>query len=220
MSGNPAIASFSKKRPASATTAIDERADGILKAPSALKSQEDYRREITALWHDAAEKFLLIGRYLVRAKESLPHGEFQDLVERKLPFGYQVARQLKTVAEKVDAGYIPIAQIPKSYSTAFVLVTMSKDELHQAEGRGLVRADVKRNALLQFLKEIRASMVPAHRLARREYRKLMKQRDAILARMSELEAEYGAKLGDGGLDDGDECGPLIEGTAVEVIETA
>jgi hypothetical protein len=207
---------YSKKRPTMATTAIDARADGILKSSAVLNSKEDYRREIAALWSDAAEKFLLIGRYLVRAKESLPHGEFQDLIERELPFSYAVARQLKTVAEKVDAGYVAPDRVPRSYSTAFVLLTMQPEELRQAEGRGLVRPDVTRSALLRFLKEIRLSSVPAHRLARREYRKLRHQRDSILSRMAELEAEYGDDLDSD--DDEEDDSPLIEGTAVEVSE--
>jgi hypothetical protein len=132
-----------------------------------------------------------------------------------LPFSYAVARQLKTVAEKVDAGYVAQDKVPRSYSTAFVLLTMQPEELRQAEGRGLVRPDVARSALLRFLKEIRLSSIPAHRLARREYRKLRRQRDSILSRMAELEAEYGDDLDS---DDDEDDGPLIEGTTVEVFE--
>ena len=53
-----------------------ERKAAIITAEVALATKDDYIREITSLWNDARQRFLLIGRYLNRAKEQLPHGEF------------------------------------------------------------------------------------------------------------------------------------------------
>jgi hypothetical protein len=210
---------FRKGQAGTASTALDKRAEGLVRA-GVLRTREDFKREIRLLWDDVAEKFLLIGRYLVKAKDMLEHGEYQTMIERELPFGYQVARQLKTVAEKIDSGYIDADRMPKSYTTAFVLVTMSTEELREAEARGLVRSDVKRNDLITFLKEVRSSSVAMRTRELREYRKLRRQRDAILYRMAELESKYGTDLDGDDDETGDGGGPLIEGTAVEVFEDA
>jgi hypothetical protein len=207
---------FRKGQTSTGSTALDNRAEGLVRA-GVLRTRDDFKREIRLLWDDVAEKFLLIGRYLVKAKETLDHGEYQTMIERELPFGYQVARQLKTVAEKIDSGYIDANRMPKSYTTAFVLVTMSTDEIREAEARGLVRADVKRNDLITFLKEVRSSSVAIRTRELREYRKLRRQRDAILSRMAELESKYGDDLAEGDYhEDGD--GLIIDGTAVEIDE--
>jgi enoyl-CoA hydratase/carnithine racemase len=117
----------------------------------------------------------------------------------------------------VDENRIPLDKLPKRYPTALKLLTMNDAELAQAESRGLVRADVPRSELEHFLKEVRASAVPANRLVRSQYRKLKKQRDAILARIAEMEAKYGDLDGN---EDDEANDMVIEGTAVEIIEPA
>ena len=207
---------FSKGSPVSTSTVVDDRAIGIARSRAVLKTKEDFRREIKTLWETASDLFLTIGEYLLQAKATLKHGEYQELISRELPFGYQVAHKLKAVAEKVKEGAIPMDRLPKSYTTAYLLASMKDDEFQQAERRGLVQADVTRNAIKLFLKEVREAHTSAQKLARLEYRKLIRQRKAISDRIAALEAEYGdsLKIVDSQIDDR----PVIDSTAVEIKE--
>ena len=145
MSGQKrAFTQFSKGSAVNASTIVDDRALGIARSRAVLKTKEDFRREIRTLWETASDLFLTIGEYLLQAKATLKHGEYQELISRELPFGYQVAHKLKAVAEKVKEGTIPLDRLPKSYTTAYLLASMRDDELQKAEQRGLVKADVIR----------------------------------------------------------------------------
>ena len=61
--------------------AVDERIERMAEAPLDLIRREEFVHEIATLWRSAQEKFLLIGRYLVQARNRLQHGEFQAMVE-------------------------------------------------------------------------------------------------------------------------------------------
>ena len=109
MSGQKrAFTQFSKGSSVNASTIVDDRALGIARSRAVLKTKEDFRREIRTLWETASDLFLTIGEYLLQAKATLKHGEYQELISRELPFGYQVAHKLKAVAEKVKEGTIPL----------------------------------------------------------------------------------------------------------------
>jgi hypothetical protein len=210
MSG--AVTSFAKKRPAATSTVLDARAEGLLRAASVLKTKDDFKREISALCDDVAEKFLTIGRYLIQAKRVLPHGEYKAMVANELPFGYQTAYQLKTVAERVDSGRMPASRLPRSYATAFRLAALADAELSQAEARDLVRPDVTRREIDEFVREIRQTAADMERRLTQEYRRLARQRDSIEARMREIAGQLGREPT---LNDGqDEDGGVLEGTAI------
>jgi hypothetical protein len=209
-----AITSFSKKRPAATSTTLDARAEGLLRAAPVLKTKEDFKREISALCDDVAEKFLTIGRYLVQAKRILPHGEYKAMVANELPFGYQVAYQLKTVAERVDSGRMPVARLPRSYATAFRLAALTDAELSQAEARDLVRPNVTRREIDEFVREIRQTVADLERRLTQEYRRLAHQRDGIEARMREIAERLGRDPSLNGGSDGSVV--VLEGSAISI----
>ena len=68
-----------------------------------LTSEVEVVEEIGKLWKEAQEKFLAIGRYLVRAKERF-HRTFEATILPQLPFGKGVAYQLRAVAMAVRRG--------------------------------------------------------------------------------------------------------------------
>lgn len=68
-----------------------------------LRSENDVVEEVAKLWVEAQEKFLAIGRYLLRAKIKFA-GSFESHIIVNLPFGKNVAYQLRMVAEAVDLG--------------------------------------------------------------------------------------------------------------------
>src|SRR3954447_10280713 len=151
MSGFKAVSKAAARR----QIVEDPRIEKIANALLVLHTQQEYVDEISTLWQSAQEKFLTIGRYLIQARDTLHHGEFQAMVESRLPFGVQVA-------EAIDSGRLPSGQMPGSYATIYQLTTLKPDELDLARQRNLLRPDVKRTEVAAFKRELRrlAQSVP------------------------------------------------------------
>src|SRR5215213_4791566 len=62
-----------------------------------LHSEAEVVKEVAKLWGEAQDKFLAIGRYLRQAKVRFP-GSFEKNMIAALPFGKNVAYQLRIVA--------------------------------------------------------------------------------------------------------------------------
>ncbi|MBK1662040.1 hypothetical protein [Paracraurococcus ruber] len=157
------------------------------------ESPQEFVAEIEKLWGEAQEKFLTIGRYLVQAKNRLRHGEFELMVATQLPFGKNVAYQLRIVALAVEQNRLEERELPRSYSNAFRLAQMSEAVLSRARAGNLVRPDVTRREIAEFVSIITAEaerQEPDDARVAREIRRL-RQRVATLE--DEL-AEAKAKL--------------------------
>ncbi len=172
--------------------AVDERIERMAEAPIDLLRREEFVQEISTLWRSAQEKFLLIGRYLVQARVRLPHGEFQAMVENELPFGYQVAYQLRMVAEAVDSGRLPGAKLPPSYATVYQLATLTTEQLRLADQSNLIRPDVTRPEIVRFKRDLRNKAID--HVGRRET--LEAERDRLRERLAVIEAELAALDGE------------------------
>jgi hypothetical protein len=193
MSGFKAVSKAAARR----QIVEDPRIEKIANALLVLHTQQEYIDEISTLWQSAQEKFLTIGRYLIQARDTLHHGEFQAMVESRLPFGVQVAYQLRMVAEAIDSGRLPSDQMPGSYATIYQLTTLKPDELDLARQRNLLRPDVKRTEVAAFKRELRrlAQSVPTCDRTgslRQELQKLQTKAQRIALRISEIEAELEA----------------------------
>jgi hypothetical protein len=138
----------------------DKRFTALSEANVQCSNTSDFVREIVKLWSDAQRKFALIGRYLIQAKATLPHGEYQRMVERELPFGYAMANQLRSVAEAIEAGILPVDRMPRDCTAAYYLAKMTPDERQQAEAVGLIRQDVSRREVVEFKRQVRAASIP------------------------------------------------------------
>lgn len=110
--------------------------------------------EIGKLWDEAQAKFLAIGRYLVRAFE-LYEGTFEETVLGKLPFGRIVAYQLRAVADAVDSQKLPEDRLPRSYATAYKLISLPPFDYEEARKRGFLRSDVTRPEVETFKRQLR-----------------------------------------------------------------
>lgn len=179
----------------------DERIARLDETVLPLERRDEYVQEISRLWRNAQSTFLTIGRYLVQAADRLEHGEFQAMVENELPFGYQVAYQLRKVAEAIDGNRFPVEDLPPSYATIYQLTTLSDEQLDlaRAELPPLIRPTVKREEVVQFKRRLARlkpppDVLPAKRIAqlRRRRQSLIKQRDRILSELARVEEELGA----------------------------
>jgi hypothetical protein len=168
-----------------------------------LRTESEVVEEVAKLWVEAQEKFLAIGRYLLRAKIKFS-GSFESHIVANLPFGKNVAYQLRMVAEAVDSGRLPEQDLPRSYATAFQLVRLPAPDFDAARAHGLVRNTVTRPEVNNFRRELRAQRL--NQGDRRLF--LSKERDAlkaeiqrmqirfrqIEARLAEIEAEIGVDV--------------------------
>ena len=189
----------------------DERVAEVMNAdPTYLTERPDFSREISVLWQDVREKFLRIGRLLVRAKAVLPRGEFDAMIASDLPFNPSIAYQLRAVAAAIDTGRIGLDELPRAYSVAYQLTTLDDELLARARKAGLIRPDVRRVDVVQFKKSVlRPQADPA------KIRALRFDRLRLLERLRNLEAEL-RELGVDPDEDDLDSGAVIEGTAEAV----
>ncbi|SDD96684.1 DUF3102 domain-containing protein [Belnapia rosea] len=167
---------------------------------------EDFVSEIGKLWEEAQAKFLTIGRYLVQAKQRLPHGEFESMIASQLPFGRSVAYQLRMVAQAVEQRRIAEDDLPRSYTNAYKLALLDDGALRRAHDANVVRPNVTRRELADFFNALKADTTqPKSDLERRAERiawlraraqTLTEELTNIQAELAELDpSSEGAKIG-------------------------
>jgi hypothetical protein len=189
-----ALANFAVSKRASnrlAATAIDQdtpetgRTRILSNSILDLRTEKEVVDEVAKLWVEAQEKFLAIGRYLRRAKARFS-GSFESQIVSSLPFGKNVAYQLRMVAEAVDSGRLPERDLPRSYATAFQLVSLPAPDFEVARDKGLVRSTVTRPEVDTFKRELKA-----RRLTQGDRRLVLSnEREGLRAEMQRLQARY------------------------------
>ena len=162
----------------------------LTRAVIPLDDRGSYVAEIAKLWTEAQDRFLTIGRYLVVAKRTLKHGEFEAMIARDLPFSKATAHQLRAVAEAVDEGRFKEDELPRSYATVYYLTTLSADQLELARERGLVSPETTRPAIISFKRALKEGQAGAMAELPQDAAGLQRQRIVaeIKRRQREIEA--------------------------------
>jgi hypothetical protein len=164
---------------------LDIRVTEIENAIVEYDRRADFATEIGKLWHDAQQKFMLIGQYLNQAKAKLPRGEFETMIEQDLPFGKTTAYQLRTIAEAIESGRLPAERVPSDYTAVYYLASLSDDELRQADEHSLIRPDVPRRAVIEFKRAMRQAAPQTASPLEREA--LLRKRSELLAQLAEID---------------------------------
>lgn len=152
---------------------------------SKVRTRANFADAIGRLWAEAEENFISIGRYLNRAKETLEHGEFMEMVERDLPFRYSTGNRMMKVAAALDSNILTLDTMPGSYATAYEALTLTKEERAIALQEGVIRPDAQRKEIVEFKKRLR-SPSPAQKTDRRA--ELEARRARLLAEVEEIDA--------------------------------
>lgn len=170
----------------------DARVQALQAVVTQPETPKEYVDAISRLWSRAQTAFLDIGKLLIRAKETLPHGEYTASVEERLPFAARTAYQLREAArwalEMDRRQTITFDALPGSYSTIYLLSTLDPPTLEQARKDGLVRPELRRAELIAW-KRGRAGQggeTPEHR---RE--KLLKEKRRLMEELRRIEEELG-----------------------------
>jgi hypothetical protein len=154
------------------------------------ETPEDYVEAISRLWSRAQTAFLDIGRLLIRAKETLPHGEYTMAVEERLPFaartGYQLREAARWALEMDRRQTITLDALPSSYSTIYLLSTFDPPTLEEAQREGLVRPGLRRAELVAWRRGRGGQRLQSLQ-ARRE--KLLRERARLDEELRRIEAE-------------------------------
>ena len=138
-------------------------------------------------WNRAQSAFLEIGSLLIRAKDTLPHGEYVAAVEAELPFNARTAYQLREAARWTIGGTVPVERLPSSYSTIYLLSTLEPPLLKEAEKDGLIRPELKRAELIEWRR--RKSMAGEREEVRSRLARLKRERTKLDEEIARLEAE-------------------------------
>ena len=152
-----------------------------------IRTLGQYREEIHALWHTAAESFVRIGRLLNDAKRELPHGQFTSLVNEQLPFGKSVCHALRSIADAVDSKLVLEQELPGDYTAAYQVVSLSEPLVQQAREQGILRPTVTRKEIVEFKRSVKqAAGQPA---AMEDDKSLLRQRVKLKTKIERIAAQ-------------------------------
>jgi hypothetical protein len=103
----------------------------------------EFAERIKAAWHKSREKILALGRTLIEAKQALPHGDFEDMLERDLPFSAEHARRFMRIAADPRLSNRAHAPVLPSTLRALGKLTKLNDEQFEASiATGRIHAEM------------------------------------------------------------------------------
>ena len=152
-----------------------------------IRTLGQYREEIHALWHTAAESFVRIGRLLNDAKRELPHGQFTSLVDEQLPFGKSVCHALRSIADAVDSKLVLEQELPGDYTAAYQVVSLPGPLVQQAREQGFLRPTVTRKEIVEFKRS--AKQVASQPAAVEDDKSLLRQRVKLKTKLERIAAQ-------------------------------
>ena len=171
----------------------------ILTPSSQLGSVADYSMLISRLWKESHARFVKIGEILEEVRSRFPHGDYIRMVEQELPFGRGVAFQLMAAARAIKDGTIPADLAPPSYSTVYLLSTMSLEARQKALAEGAIKPEMRREDAIRLKKKYQNPALRDEN-KEKELRRLLAERERIERRIEELQNEIGPLLGESASD--------------------
>jgi N6-adenosine-specific RNA methylase IME4 len=110
-----------------------------------MRNQSQWAAQISAAWRSTVESIIECGRLLVAAKTGLPHGQFEKMVERDLPFGASTARRLMAIAnDKRITKRAHGLYLPPSWRTLYELTRLPDVAFLQKIADGTINPEMER----------------------------------------------------------------------------
>lgn len=133
------------------------------------RTAKQWARDISSQWHDAKtaarDAIFAIGQSLLDAKAALPHGEFEAMIRRDLPFEPGTARKYMALAQADWLKRAPVRDLPiDGWSGLYEISKLGEAGTLAAIEAGEITADTPRSKVSRILKrhkaEAAASSVP------------------------------------------------------------
>lgn len=113
----------------------------------------DWATRIAERWRASVEAILEVGRLLVEAKASLPHGQFGAMVDNDLPFNARTAQRLMAIASDGRiANATHVSYLPASWGTLYELTLISDEEFDRGIAQNIIRPDMERREIAERLR--------------------------------------------------------------------
>lgn len=110
---------------------------------------------IRQAWQKTLDGIFEVGRLVGEAKDSLPHGEFLDMIKEDLPFKKRTAQLLMVVANDPKLSKAQhAALLPPSWMTLYEITRLDDDVFEQAVADGDIHPEVTRSTILKLLQPI------------------------------------------------------------------
>ena len=107
------------------------------------RPSNDYASDIASTWGKALICVMETGRLLVQAKANLPHGDYQAMIERELPFSPSTARKLVAVAEHPKLADRSIwNDLPSAWTVLYSLSNLQPETIDKGLFQGLIKPDM------------------------------------------------------------------------------
>jgi N6-adenosine-specific RNA methylase IME4 len=129
-------------------------APAIIKA--VLRTAAEYAERIIGCHQRTLEAIVEAGALLIQAKENLPHGDLEGMIERDLPFGPRHARRLMAIAsDQRIANRTHVSVLPEAVGTLYELTKLDDPTFERRIADGTIRPDMVRQDIAQALKHER-----------------------------------------------------------------
>lgn len=110
-----------------------------------------YADRVTASLAKTAQGFIETGRWLIEAKEELPHGRWTGWIEERLPIAPRTAREFMAIAEGLERR--DRAVLPPSKKTLLDLARLDDEEFERV--RPKLSPEMTRSDLREILDDLR-----------------------------------------------------------------
>lgn len=107
---------------------------------------------IRQVWQSTVEGILEVGRLLIEAKASLPHGEFGDMIDADLPFKPRTAQRLMVIAaDDKLSNTTHVSYLPPAWGTLHAITRLPIDVFEKAIGDGTINPEVQRSTITKLM---------------------------------------------------------------------
>jgi N6-adenosine-specific RNA methylase IME4 len=120
------------------------------------KNRFFWAKAIRNKWQESVECIIEVGRLLEQAKDALPYGQFQKMVEGGLPFGPRSARMLMAIARNPTLAERKfVSALPPSWGTLYEMSRLPEPDLERALTKGTLGPETRRRDVVQLRDQLR-----------------------------------------------------------------
>jgi hypothetical protein len=123
------------------------------------RTAPEFAERISSCWRRSFEGIVETGRWLMRAKDALEHGEWTQMVEGLLPFTVNTAQRLMAVArDERITNPAHVQHLPNAWGTLYELTKLDDPTFQARIADGTIRPDMERRDVAKPINGARSVM--------------------------------------------------------------